>query len=445
MRCYILRAVTSGIRNLINPVTIEFCGSKINYNIKLNGNNIRAIYGANGSGKSALILSFLFAKNLMHEPYYLKSKSQKHFDDLLNKETHAFFFSCDFVVFDEKRNNKKVGVFSYLIKVEKLNGSYRIVHEKLSENKTISLNRESSLILESKNGIISYNSSLNDPFLACFQDKTKNLLLDTSFISLLQSNVTDYLDSKENKLSETIIKLVYADMFALSLKIFVQNDDLHLSYFLSPKTIKEYQDMSSDNIKALFISDYLFSSAPSTKVKKEEFEQFIQYTERLSRFIKIFKPSFQKINIVRKEDESYYYCTNNLVYPGYEISEEFESTGIKKLIALFPFLDGADKGDIVFIDELDANISGIYLEKLIEVISLYGKGQLIFTAHSVEPMHYLYKFSKSVYFLGEENLMVPWIKNANYRPYTLYQEGMIEGCPFNVEPFDFLSAFGESK
>ncbi|MCI2068563.1 MAG: ATP-binding protein [Bacilli bacterium] len=445
MRCYILRATTSGIRNLVNPVTIEFCGSKITYNIKLNGNNIRAIYGANGSGKSALILSFLFAKNLMHEPYYLKSKSQKHFDDLLNKKTNTFFFKCDFAVFDEKRNNKKIGVFSYLIEVKKVNGSYRITHERLAENKAISLNRETSLILESQDGKMICNPSINDLFLTEFQDKTKNLLSDTSFVSLLLSNVTDFLKDKKNKLSETMMKLVYADMFALALKIFVQNEDLHLSYFLSPKTLQEYQEMSPDNIKSLFISDYLTSSAPLTKVKKGEYERFVKYTERLSRFIKIFKASLQKIKIVKKEDENYYYCTNNLVYPDYEVSEEFESTGIKKLIALFPFLDGADKGDIVFIDELDANISGVYLEKLIEVISLYGKGQLIFTAHSVEPMHYLYKFSKSVYFLGEENLLVSWIKNANYRPYTLYQEGMIEGCPFNVEPFDFLSAFGEGK
>ena len=60
-------------------------------------------------------------------------------------------------------------------------------------------------------------------------------------------------------------------------------------------------------------------------------------------------------------------------------------------------------------------------------------------------MYYLSKYSKSLCFLGDDNVMVPWIKNGHYQPYKLYPEGMIKGSAFNLEAFDFLSVFGEDK
>lgn len=44
---------------------------------------------------------------------------------------------------------------------------------------------------------------------------------------------------------------------------------------------------------------------------------------------------------------------------------EFESSGIKKLMNLFYYLDAASDGFIVFIDELDSEINDVYLDKII--------------------------------------------------------------------------------
>ena len=43
---------------------------------------------------------------------------------------------------------------------------------------------------------------------------------------------------------------------------------------------------------------------------------------------------------------------------------------------LFEYLDMSADGQITFIDELDANINDVYLDKLIEYFILYGNGQL---------------------------------------------------------------------
>jgi len=130
-----------------------------------------------------------------------------------------------------------------------------------------------------------------------------------------------------------------------------------------------------------------------------------------------------------------------MVYEKYEIDTDYESTGIKKLMKLFSAIEDVTKGKIVFIDELDSNINGVYLNKLIEYLNYSQKGQLCFTLHNLYPMKYLYKYSNAIDFIGETGRIVSWVKNGNYRPYEKYPEGMIEDSPFNIESFDFINVF----
>ena len=82
-----------------------------------------------------------------------------------------------------------------------------------------------------------------------------------------------------------------------------------------------------------------------------------------------------------------------------------------------------------------------YLEKLIRFLNDYGKGQLLFTAHSLEAMKALADHGKSIYFLSPSNKIYAWKKNAHYKPYILYPEGMIGDIDFDVETFDLVEAF----
>ena len=58
-------------------------------------------------------------------------------------------------------------------------------------------------------------------------------------------------------------------------------------------------------------------------------------------------------------------------------------------------------------------------------------------------MSVLKKNRKSIDFLSNNNKIIPWVTNGNYKPENLYREGMIEYLPFNVEPEDFLGILGD--
>jgi AAA15 family ATPase/GTPase len=446
MDYYLLQATTSGLRNIEKPVTIDFYPlSTLSKKLEPKGNNVRGIYGSNGTGKSALILSFLLAQNLMQQPFYLQSKDISYFDNLINKKTQTFSFACDYARY-ERENGTILGLYAYRIKVEKIEGHYQITEEELRKYKTHSINGKSKPIVSLEKGELVFFLKKPDPLADLFHAKTINLLGTSSFASRYPETEKAYWDQHqapiESELGEDLSGL---DQFPFFLEILVQGEDLHQNDYPSKALLNNVNSLSPKQAKTLLLTRYLSAPRTAINVQKEAFPIYRKYIDHLTLFLQIFKPTLKRIDIEKKEDHDLYHCSLDLVYPDATINQDYESSGIKKLITLFPYLDAADKGFIVFIDEIDANLSGVYLEKLIEFISQYGQGQLIFTAHNLEPMRYLYKFSKSLYFLGENNVMVPWIKNANYRPYLLYPEGMIEGSSFNVEAFDFLSAFGDNK
>ena len=149
----------------------------------------------------------------------------------------------------------------------------------------------------------------------------------------------------------------------------------------------------------------------------------------------------QDIEIEKKEHKDFLICNLIMVYDAYKIHAEFESTGIKKLIKLYAYLNEMAQGGIVFIDEFDSNLHDVYLCALLEYLMEYGEGQLCFTTHNVGPMDVLRKNKKSIDFLSVDHKIYPWTSNGNYSPSKLYRNGMIEGSPFNVDAIDFIKAF----
>ena len=133
----------------------------------------------------------------------------------------------------------------------------------------------------------------------------------------------------------------------------------------------------------------------------------------------------------------------NLNYGEYSINKEFESTGIKKLIRLFDCFVLASEGGIVFIDEMDSNLNDVYLCKIIEYFMYYGKGQLCFTTHNLDPMSVLKENKNSIDFLSSDNHLVSWTARGNASPENCYKNGMIEDSPFNIDAVDFVGIFGE--
>ena len=238
-------------------------------------------------------------------------------------------------------------------------------------------------------------------------------------------------------------------VFGSTIFVYKEQSDDHIDYVVSRLLPADKDDLGDDSntkdilesmsaINQSFLNEF---SIDSNYISKEKYARFADEVEKLQRFIRIFKPDLKKIDIDKKENGDVYVCSLIMVYDSYSVNAEFESTGIKKLIRLYAYLNAMVKGGIVFIDEFDSNLHDVYLCALLEYLMEYGEGQLCFTTHNVGPMDILKRNKKSIDFISLDHRAYPWIANGNYSPSSLYRSGMIEGSPFNVDSIDFIGVF----
>ena len=131
-------------------------------------------------------------------------------------------------------------------------------------------------------------------------------------------------------------------------------------------------------------------------------------------------------------------------YPGgVMVNSYLESTGIRALVSVFPFIQAAVDGQIVFIDEMDANINGIFLSSLIEYLIGYCSGQICFTSHNTHLMSALNVADNQygVCFLSPSKGVKAWVKNGHYDAEGQWVKGFVPGFAFNFEPLDFYGIF----
>lgn len=442
---YLLSITTSGMKNIAKPITIDFSKKTGISSIQPTGNNVTGIYGSNGTGKSAVILSVLFAKGMMTKSDYLSSDRAKNIiSTFLNKETNRFDFSITFADYDSENDNKVGKIYRYSLSLTLEGGAAKIQSESLCTVRGRKTTGVESPVFSVTNGVLSFFGKDLSGFHKFFVEKTLNTLTNSTLLSqfgrLLESLLVEQPEIGDEDIPEFLYAWYSTNDFISSIAIHLEDQDEDVVNRPNEKAIAKLQDMEPERIKDNVLSSIKNVGKGINRVPKEEYASYQRHVAKLTEFLRLFKPDLQKIEIERREDERYYYCSMVLVYPAYSISASCESTGIRKVLQMFPLLHAASNGNAVFIDELDANISGPYLEKLVLYMLNYGKGQLIFTAHSMDPMKVLLK-TKSLYFIGENNVVTYWANSGNYRPYILYPEGMIEGLPFNIDDFDFLSCF----
>ena len=261
-----------------------------------------------------------------------------------------------------------------------------------------------------------------------------NLLEKQSIVSIIAN---EYFN--DNSLFARLIPydlyVISPYVFCMNLKVIINDTDKHINYITPDEgEIEDYFKDSFVKMTISFDADF---------VEKNSYKNYQADVMKLEKFIKIFKPELEYIDIDKKEDKDNYICRKMMNYGDYRVDSEFESTGIKKLITLYNAFSDLNNGKIVFIDELDANLHDVYLCKLIEYFSYYAKGQLCFTTHNLTPMEVLKKRNYSIDFLSDHCTITSWTKNGNYSVSKFYKEGMINGSPFNIESFDFLGIFDE--
>jgi AAA15 family ATPase/GTPase len=440
----IISITTHGIKNIASDITLDFIGKNSLDGFNFSGNNVKAIYGSNGSGKTAFITSVLFAKNLLLNRSYLATKTPDYLDSIINKKGKEFYFRVVFFSSNGDQSNPMVLAYSLLVKKNNsLLKNFSIVEECLEKLDKTNLSADGKIILHIKDGVIT-DGDMDDQAMLLLKDRVTNLLSDATIVALFYNMSVFHTEAIQKMKSNLIFSINRCVHLALNTFVYLDGDDLHESYFPLPNSFfSGIEKMKPVEFASFLKTNFNGTAYHKTQVRKDEFSSYENYIKRLTSFIAIFKPRLKRIDIDKKIDVDYYECTNTFVYDDYSIDEEFESTGIKKLVYLFKFLDYASKGAIVFIDEIDSNLAGVFLTKLVEYMLQYAEGQLCFTAHNTEPMVPLSKPKKSIYFLGDNNEFFPWIKNGNYKPYNLYPEGMIKGIPFNVDSFDFMKIFGD--
>ena len=440
MKFYILKMNLYGIKNIDKEIELNFYRKTLQKKFDLDGYNVKAIYGANGSGKTAIIYAVEIYKKFVLDPDYISLHNKNgSLEKIVNQHTGKLKIEMTFVVLDDDNNVK--ATYSHCVCFGKKDDRYMVEEESLKVLNGLRLNSEDKwkTIFKTSCG----------EFIELFDEKksrnilldvTKNLLIERSVEAILINN---YDKIEQTKTTDAIFSVFH---FAQTLTVLINESDKNYininEVFKNIKAISKYGEVFEEEIfNQLLMSENLVSD-DTVSIRKVDFNAYERTVENLCRFLQVFKSDLVKINIDKKEVEDYYKCEMILEYEdGKRISKAYESTGIKKFMNLYYALCNENNGGIVFIDEFDANIHDIVLIKIVEYIKEYSKGQFVFTTHNLGPMEVLQKEKMSIDFLSNDSRITSWVKTGNNSAVSVYRRGLIKYSPFNIEPFNFLGVF----
>lgn len=439
---YLLNISVSGIKSIKEEVRLDFYKKTVNKNFNPERYRVKAIYGENGSGKSALITAVkIFQDLILNDNYLSESKTQEFLDEMINKALRVFCFKIEFFIDLEVEKY----VYQYEIQIgREKNGLYDIQYESLKWKNGNYANNKFQSIFECRDGKL-VSIACTEKATEWIDKKTINLLSVHSLISLYSLNIAENTFIQDVADKEFLYSMIAFFALTVSLKVYIEEEDQHEMYFLQ-KRLRENKLERQGFADELFGRENHFNLTLNVNekfVEKKDIDEYKARVGQLTQFIKLFKTDLVSIDVDAKEDGERYVCDLNLNYGDYVINKEFESTGIKKLIRLFDCFRAASLGGIVFVDEMDSNLNDVYLCKLIEYFMYYGKGQLCFTTHNIDPMSALKENKNSIDFLSSDNRLIPWVSRGNATPENCYRNGMIEDLPFNIEASDFVGIFGE--
>ena len=435
---YLLGISVYGIKNIEKEISLNFYKKGIDKSFDPESYRIKAIYGENGAGKSALMTAVSIFKNIIiNEDYLSDPEKQRLLKELINKKIKHFHFQCEFL----NNMNGNISVYRYTVEL-KMNEKekYEISQEKLeirNGNYMQSKYRDAFLVTDGKLINIECDEKIKEEL----EKISYNLLRTKSLITLYFQNHRSIMLEVDSELKWALYACI---LLAFTTKVYLVNEDRHELYFAQKYLNEELlREGDSDEFAKYFHRCLVgYSGVNENRVAQDDFEKYESKIKSLSSFIQLFRRELKGIEIDAKPDGEFFICELILDYGEYKIAKEFESTGIKKLIALYDCLDAASSGEIVFIDEMDSNLNDVYLCRMLEFFMYYGKGQLCFTTHNIDPMNVLMDNKKSIDFLSTDNILVPWTSCGNAKPDNNYKNGLIENLPFNIDATDFVGILG---
>ena len=454
MRTILTEMTMCGFKGVKKPITIQFTNKKINKET-FDKPIIKAIYGTNGEGKTAIIHALDVFKNTIASNDYLTIESAKGtLGEIINKQLREASISLKYATYTAEISSNNKDASREIIYFEHSleygvddNSKVFIKSEKLSMRCPAAKINKDSPIFEVKNGEIVELSDLifEEEEKKGISDKSKNLLTKTSLLMCALQFLTEYIKTAEGtkKRISMVTLLVLASLFPLLTQIYLDDQDSHeIESFKIDEIIKQTNYLNSKE----FDRDSISIDKEVIDIDAKDLDIYKKEVKKIESFLKIFKPDLKKIDVdASPVGKDKYRCKKYMVYKdGSIISSEYESSGIKKLMKLYPVLSTLEIGGIAVIDEFDSNIHDVYLCKIIEYVMNYTKGQLIFTTHNLGPMELLDKstLKHTVDFVNNSEI-TSWKKNGNYSIVKVYRGGAIPNCPFNIDAADFVKVFGK--
>lgn len=489
----------SGIKSIKDKIEIDFLSNPNVINFPYEG-NVKAFYGENGSGKSAIIHSFDILHKLLNDDNYLSSKEgQKTLIELKNKSSNEISLYISYLIFDfdQDLNTHDTRASRYLdytvtLSVNK-SGQFYISQQCLERYKQ-------GDIKKSKKPLYKFQSHEDDVILNessnLLNQKLQNQILSKS-ISILISDIVEEslpkifnsIKAKEKgakNLEQIVIESlkldnidakkfinemgIYFDIsnILLNITIFVGDEDrINVvkpsyskdgleqfkkaidteTYSIRYSSLDQYDVDEHVEFQELLELDMHSNDVYTSRfiIPRESKEKFVRDMNYRTEIIRLFKPEIKSLAPIYtdiSEKNKFIIANIGFDYGDYVVPLYLESSGTRKLFEFSHSIKHLFKGGIVIFDELDSGLHDVILSRLVEFVSKNCVGQLIFTTHNLAPMSVLENKKDSIDFINRDHEIVKWTKRGNSNAINFYRSGKVKGIPHNISADDFLRILG---
>lgn len=356
--------------------------------------NILGIYGQNGSGKTALVEALKILKTVISGD----SLGVNTFD-LISSGSKSAIFEFEFYIFIENILN----VVRYQFVLEKIelenNHMIKITNEELYYDILPKTKGSKFKTLIKFRGIEDISPALLRNFLR--KDEESRIEL-----RLLENNVD--IERKSIIFSKKLRKkLLENKSFDKTVEII----DVLFNYGERNLTVVDNRELGSINANILIPLAFKCKDGNKTNSGKivlylnkphelleEEFNVVGSIITQMNIVLTKIIPNLN-VSIKKLGNEFNIHGKTMIKFQLFskqgdkEIPLKYESDGIKKIISILSTLTVVynDPTYCLVVDELDAGIFEYLLGEILEIISKFGKGQLIFTSHNLRPLEVLNK------------------------------------------------------